>query len=202
MAETTTDASTESTYAFEPAASPSSAALSDPDAVGVKRHYGKFRGTVIDNTDPYGQGRLLVSVPGIVLSNWAMPCVPVTDLMMGTYVRPRIGANVWVEFERGDPNQPIWVGCWWGEQLEVPPMASAATAVPPTNTVITLETATSGISICDVPIEYPIPGSVLIQSGAGTTSIALTPAGIVITAPTVTINTDQFTVTAPNFTVS
>jgi Type VI secretion system/phage-baseplate injector OB domain len=200
MADTTTD-TTGSAYPAGPAATGQGTALSDPDAPSAKRHYGKFRATVVENVDPYNQGRLLVNVPGIVLANWAMPCVPVTDILMGTYVRPRIGANVWVEFERGDPDHPIWVGGWWGQPLEVPLMAKAATVVPPTNTVITLETATSGISISDVPIPYPIPGSVLIQTGAGSTSIALTPAGVVITAPTVTINTGHFAVTAPNFTV-
>jgi Type VI secretion system/phage-baseplate injector OB domain len=25
-----------------------------------------------------------------------------------------VGANVWVECEGGDPNYPIWSGCFWG----------------------------------------------------------------------------------------
>ena len=33
---------------------------------------------------------------------WACSCVP------------PIGAGVWVEFEQGDPDYPIWVGCCWG----------------------------------------------------------------------------------------
>jgi Type VI secretion system/phage-baseplate injector OB domain len=197
-----TDTSNSSSGYAEPGRMASGAGFSDPDAPGAKRHYGKFRGTVIDNVDPYEQGRLMVNVPGIVTSNWAMPCVPVTDIMMGTYVRPRIGANLWVEFERGDPDYPIWVGGWWGQQADAPLMAKAAAVVPPTNTVITLETATSGISISDVPIPYGTPGSVIVQTGGGSTSIALTPSGIVITAPTVTINTGSFTVSAPNFTVA
>src|SRR5262249_46322182 len=157
----------------------SDAGLSDPDAPAAKRHYGKYRATVINNVDPFNQGRLMVNVPGITLANWALPCVPVTDIVMGVYVRPRIGANIWVEFERGDPDFPMWVGGWWGEPGEIPLMAKAAMAVPPTNTVITLETASSGISISDVPIAYGMPGSVIVQTAAGTTSISLTPAGIV-----------------------
>ena len=27
---------------------------------------------------------------------------------------PPVGANVWVEFEGGDVNYPIWSGCFWG----------------------------------------------------------------------------------------
>lgn len=178
----------------------------DPDPAVNRRLYGKFRGTVVNNVDPFGQGRLMVSVPGVVLTGWAMPCVPVTDILMGTFTRPRIGANVWIEFERGDPDKPIWVGCYWGIE-EVPPLAKAASvSVPPTNTVITMETATSGISVCDVPI---LAANVMIQAGAGVASIMLTPAGVVITAPSVTITAPvvsiaaaaHFTVASPNFNV-
>jgi hypothetical protein len=101
----------------------------DPEPPVAKRHWGKYRGTVVDNQDEPPCGRLLVSVPGIVIANWAMPCVPVTDSFMGTFVRPRVGANVWVEFERGDPDKPIWVGCWWGEG-ELPVMAEEYSAYP------------------------------------------------------------------------
>lgn len=167
-----------------------------PDAPMARRHYGKHRGTVINNEDPYFQGRLMVTVPGIVISNWAVPCVPLTDISMGTYVRPRIGANVWVEFERGDPNKPIWVGCYWGKGDE-PLLAKAARAVPPTNAVISMETALCGVSVCDVPIAG---SNVMIKSPNAT--IMLTPAGVVINAQSVTINTAHFSVTAPNFTVT
>ena len=86
-----------------------------------------------------------------MITNWAMPCVPLTDILMGTFVRPRIGANVWVEFERGDPDKPIWVGCYWGEG-EVPPLAEGRDAVPPTNTVITIETATAASRSATCPL--------------------------------------------------
>ena len=38
--------------------------------------------------------------------------------------------GVWVEFEQGDPDYPIWVGCFWGTAAEMPPLAN--TAPPPT----------------------------------------------------------------------
>lgn len=168
----------------------------------AKRHWGKYRGTVIDNVDPLQQGRLLVSVPDILITGWAMPCVPLTDVLMGTFTRPRIGANLWIEFERGDPDKPIWVGCYWNI-AETPLLAKAANAVPPTNSVITLETATSGISISDVPVPLGTPpGTVIIRAGEGAVCISLTPASVTITAPTVNIVAEAaFTVTAPNFTV-
>ena len=175
-----------------------SSEASDSDPPVGKRYYGKYRGTVHENLDPYQQGRLLVSVPPIIYENWAMPCVPVTDVLMGTFARPRIGANVWVEFERGDPDKPIWVGCYWGKG-EVPPLAKVAYTVPPTNTVITVETATSGIAISD----FPLGGAnVYIRSPIG--SIAMTPAGIVLSAPTVTVSATTFNVITPTgtFTVA
>ncbi len=155
----------------------------------AKRHWGKYRGTVVGNQDDPPSGRLLVSVPGIVITNWAEPCVPLTDIVMGTFMRPRIGSNVWVEFERGDPNKPIWVGCWWGEG-QIPRMAKEYNAVPAVS-VMTIETATAGISICDVPIEAgSTPGNVSIVAGAGAVTIALTSGSVDITAPAVTITAD------------
>jgi uncharacterized protein involved in type VI secretion and phage assembly len=32
---------------------------------------------------------------------------------VGIFVIPPVGANVWVEFERGDPDYPIWSGGFW-----------------------------------------------------------------------------------------
>jgi phage baseplate assembly protein gpV len=85
------------------------------------RYYGKYRGVVIDNIDPLFLGRMLVevaSLPGIQL-NWAMPCTPYAGFQTGFFFTPEIGANVWVEFEGGDPQLPIVAGCFWAEG-EVP----------------------------------------------------------------------------------
>lgn len=163
----------------------------------AKRLWGKYRGTVVDNQDAPPSGRLLVSVPGIVITNWAVPCVPLTDIAMGTFMRPRIGANVWVEFERGDPDMPVWVGCWWGEG-EIPAIAEEYNAVPAIS-VMTIESASAGISICDTPMLAggDTPGNVNIIAGAGAATIALTPAGVNITAPAVTITTTTFSVVTP-----
>jgi len=42
---------------------------------------------------------------------------------MGVWALPQLGAGVWVEFEQGDPDHPIWSGCWFGSAAEVPAMA-------------------------------------------------------------------------------
>ena len=97
-----------------------------PEPPVSKRHWGKYRGIVVDNQDIPPRGRLLVSVPGIVITNWALPCLPVASIESGTFMRPQIGSNVWVEFERGDPDKPVWAGCFWGEG-EIPPIAEEDT---------------------------------------------------------------------------
>lgn len=85
------------------------------------RYYGKYRGKVVENIDPLVLGRIIAEVPALPGSilNWAMPSVPYAGLQVGFFAIPPIGANVWIEFEEGDPGRPIWGGCFWGEG-EVP----------------------------------------------------------------------------------
>jgi len=82
-----------------------------------KNFMGKYRGKVLNNIDPKFLGRLLIEIPSIPGNqmNWAMPCVPYAGPEVGFFAMPPIDANVWVEFEGGDPNYPIWVGCFWAE---------------------------------------------------------------------------------------
>ena len=86
---------------------------------------------MINNVDPMQIGRIQAMVPdvaGFVPSSWAMPCVPVAGINMGVFTVPPIGSGVWIEFERGDPDYPIWVGGYWGSAAETPALAKA---VPP-----------------------------------------------------------------------
>jgi len=48
-----------------------------------------------------------------------MPCVPYAGSGVGFFAIPPEKANIWVEFEGGNPDYPIWSGCFWGEG-EVP----------------------------------------------------------------------------------
>ena len=98
------------------------------------KFYGKYRGTVLTNVDPLQTGRLLVTVPdvhGIAPSSWAMPCFAFAGKQMGEWALPQIGAHVWVEFEQGNPDKPIWTGCFYGSAAEVPALALAAPPVGP-----------------------------------------------------------------------
>jgi uncharacterized protein involved in type VI secretion and phage assembly len=92
-------------------------------APAVQRFYGKYRGTVVNNIDPMQMGRVQVLVPdvsGDLPASWAMPCVPVAGINSGVFTLPPVGSGVWIEFEHGDPDYPIWSGCWWGGQSEMP----------------------------------------------------------------------------------
>lgn len=78
--------------------------------------FGKYRGKVEVNLDPLGLGRLQVSVPDVMgdgTLGWAMPCLPGAGPGVGIFAIPPVGANVWVEFERGDPDHPVWTGGFW-----------------------------------------------------------------------------------------
>jgi hypothetical protein len=86
-----------------------------------RRYYGKYRGKVTDNIDPLALGRIKATVPAIVGGMaWAMPATPFAGKRMGLGFVPPVGANVWVEYEGGDPDYPIWSGCFWGPG-ECPP---------------------------------------------------------------------------------
>jgi hypothetical protein len=78
--------------------------------------FGKYRGQVFNNIDPLLSGRLLVAVPDVTGSelNWAMACMPYAGEKERSRAIPPLGTSVWVEFEGGDPDHPIWVGCSWG----------------------------------------------------------------------------------------
>jgi uncharacterized protein involved in type VI secretion and phage assembly len=85
----------------------------------MRTHYfGKYAGKVADTNDPLGKGRLKVEVPNVFGAGttvWAMPCVPYAGDQIAFKSFPPAGANVWVEFEQGDPSYPVWVGFFWGD---------------------------------------------------------------------------------------
>jgi hypothetical protein len=55
-----------------------------------------------------------------------LPCTPYARPNVGFYAIPPIGANVWIEFEGGDPSYPIWSGGFWetAKDNSVPPVAN------------------------------------------------------------------------------
>jgi hypothetical protein len=96
----------------------------------MRQVFGKYRGKVVNNVDPLQLGRVQVSSPdalGEGRLGWAMPCVPYAGPGVGFFAVPPVGANVWVECEGGNPDRPIWSGCFWGSG-EVPVLPAVAQA--------------------------------------------------------------------------
>ena len=85
--------------------------------------FGKYRGTVVNNIDPLGMGRIIAAVPevfGTAVTDWALPAFPFAGLNHGLILVPNVGDGVWIEFEQGDPNYPIWTGSWLSSDTPIP----------------------------------------------------------------------------------
>jgi hypothetical protein len=81
----------------------------------------------VNNQDPMQLGRLQVTAPAVLGEgrlSWAMPCVPYAGKNVGFFALPPTDANVWVEFEGGDPDYPIWSGGFW-DKGQVPAKPAA-----------------------------------------------------------------------------
>lgn len=168
------------------------------------RALGKFRGTVRANVDPMLIGRILVEVPAVLgpgVSSWAMPCVPFAGINTGFLAVPPIQSGVWVEFEGGDPDYPIWVGGYWGTAAETPVLSKTALAPVPSVTVQT--PLKNGMVISDGAGPMGV-GGIFIQSATGA-SLAVNDTGIYLNnakgaqislvGPTVDVNLGALTVT-------
>jgi uncharacterized protein involved in type VI secretion and phage assembly len=112
----------------------------------MSQFFGKYRGQVENNIDPQQMGRIQVSVSAVLgegTLSWAMPCVPYAGSGVGFFAIPPNGANIWVEFEGGDPDYPVWSGCFWGLG-EVP-------ALPAIAEMKVLKTDMGTITLNDLP---------------------------------------------------
>ncbi len=136
---------------------------------GAKRYYGKYRGLVLNNIDPLQIGRILAQVPdllGETPSTWAMPCVPAAGIQAGCFIVPPIGSQVWMEFEQGDPDYPIWSGGFWGTVADVPIFATAPPAIPPGQNIVLQTTGENMVLISDAA-PTPATGGIILKSVSG-----------------------------------
>jgi len=166
------------------------------------QYLGKYRGTVSNNVDPMQMGRVQAQVPdvlGSVPSSWAMPCVPAAGIQMGSFFVPPIGSGIWIEFEQGNPDFPIWSGCWWGSAAEVPSMALAA---PPRVSHFVLQTTLQNtLMVSDLPgptggiLLKSTSGAVIMVNDVGITISNGKGATIVMAGPAVTINNGALVIT-------
>jgi uncharacterized protein involved in type VI secretion and phage assembly len=136
--------------------------------------YGKYRGIVSTIQDPLLMGRIKARVPDVMgdqESGWAMPCAPFGGSGMGFFALPSVGAGVWIEFEYGDPDFPIWTGCWWGSAQEMPPVLLAQ---PPYKKLMIKTEGGNSILLDDTP-----EGGITLETSSGQ-KIKLSAAGIEI----------------------
>lgn len=166
----------------------------------TNRYYGKYRGKVVNNIDPMQQARIQAEISGLLpISSWATACVPFAGNQSGAFMVPPIGSGVWIEFEEGDLNKPIWSGGWWGSPAEVPALALTTPATVSKVVMQTMGQTTFMIS------DDPSPaGGILLKTSTGalfsinSTGITISNgqgASIVMSGPTVTINAGALTVT-------
>jgi Type VI secretion system/phage-baseplate injector OB domain len=122
------------------------------------RFYGKYRGLVFINVDPQNMGRIKAIVPevlGVFPTNWCLPCTPYAGTMAGFFTVPLQGTGVWVEFEAGDVNRPVWTGCWWGSaqvpvnELGTPAQFTSKVLRTDTGLMISLDDAAQSITFKD-----------------------------------------------------
>ncbi len=93
-----------------------------------QRYYGKYRAFVSNNRDPETRGRLKLKIPTVLgdqETGWALPCLPFGGLAnQGLFMIPEMDAQVWVEFEEGNLDHPIWVGVFWQQSSDTPEEAA------------------------------------------------------------------------------
>jgi uncharacterized protein involved in type VI secretion and phage assembly len=113
----------------------------------MTEYYGKYRGTVTNNYDTDGRGKIEVQVPSVNGLNpvWARPSVPFAGPGVGFFAVPPNKANVWVEYEGGNPESPIWSGCFWGD-TETGPVPASATQPQ----IFAIKTQTCTLTLSDV----------------------------------------------------
>ena len=172
-----------------------------------QRYYGKYRGVVVSPVDPQLKGRVqaTVTVGGTPLPVWAEACTPLAGPGVGFYAIPPTGAGVWIEFEEGDLDKPIWSGCWWaeGEVMTVlsPDQTPPDPVSAPNTVVLRVPTARlkldmlTGIATLETLVPPASPATptavritpVAIEISYGINTILISPAGIVLNNGALTV---------------
>jgi hypothetical protein len=79
----------------------------------VDKYYGKYAGFVAEKVESDVHGAIMVEIPGFTQAGVpvrARPCLPYAHFYM-----PHAGTRVWIEFEGGHTDYPLWVGVWYPE---------------------------------------------------------------------------------------
>jgi hypothetical protein len=138
-----------------------------------KKYHGAYQGVVVSSVDPMDANRVLVRVEDVLGSDpciWAGP----RSATPGMNVVPLINSGVWIEFQDGDIDRPVWTGFWRGGLGEAPPIAKT---IPPGVPQIVMGTPLQNyLLITDAP--GPTGGIQIQIRGPGGPYIKMSEAGI------------------------
>lgn len=100
-------------------------------AVGLEglcgRYYGMYDGVVTNTADQQNRGRIQATCPALGIRRpdqvgnlWMTPCLPglgldpTTKQITGNFHPPDVGTTVWIQFEHGDKEFPVYMGGYLG----------------------------------------------------------------------------------------
>lgn len=146
--------------------------------------WGKYRGRVLNNIDPLGLGRIMAEVPevfGLGVTGWALPAFPFAGLNHGLILIPEIGDSVWIEFEHGDPNYPIWTGSWLSEgDMPIPNLGATRIFVTSKGHRIFIDDAADRLGLVHASGPEIVMTEEDITLKVGSTTLAITADGVYI----------------------
>lgn len=93
--------------------------VEDDGLESMGRYYGEYRALVDDREDPKHLGRIKLIIPiisgDLPYDYWAFPVGNYSGDGYGAQCIPNKGDMVWVSFDMGDPEYPIWKHGHFGE---------------------------------------------------------------------------------------
>jgi uncharacterized protein involved in type VI secretion and phage assembly len=97
-------------------------------------YFGIYQGIVAESPNgPLPLGRICVRVPdlfGDQVIGPAWPCLPFAGDKLGFFAVPPKDTLVWIMFEMGHPDLPVWMGSFWEEEKEMPALPKGAKQDP------------------------------------------------------------------------
>lgn len=155
--------------------------------------HGIYSGSVLDNHDPDGLGRVRVRVVGLPDPGdlWARVATLMAGAHRGTWFMPEEGDEVLVAFEGGDIRRPFVLGALWNRDAPPPEAADQASAVKTIRsrsgtTIRLIDDGGNARVVVETPggqclVLQDAPGSVHIEDANGN-AMTLSPSGITINA--------------------